>query len=79
VGFFYTLASGILLSNQQIKSRLLRKVNSFFINLAKRRTESLFFGLPIDRHIYEIFYRTYFKWDTYARQRREGVCQKSQR
>lgn len=71
VSFYYTLASGILLANQQIRSKLVRKVNSFFINLAKGRAENLFFSFPIDKYFYDFFYRAYFKWDTYMKSKRE--------
>jgi len=67
VSFYYSLAGSVLLSNQQIRSKVLRKINSFFIELGKRRTENLFFGFPIDKYIYNFLYRTYLKWDTYMK------------
>ncbi len=69
MSFFYTLAGGVLLTNQQIKSNLLKKVNSFFIKLAEKRTEHLFFRLPIDRYFYSFFHRIYYKYDTYKRKK----------
>jgi radical SAM superfamily enzyme YgiQ (UPF0313 family) len=68
VSFYYTAAGGVLLTDQQIKSTLLKGVNSFFIKLAKKRTERLFFKVPIDRYFYHFFYRTYYKYDTYKKQ-----------
>ena len=61
MAFYYTASSGVLLSNSQIESRLLRTVNSFFIKLAKLRTDNLFFSLPLDKNLYEMFYRYYYK------------------
>lgn len=70
MSFYYSLAGGVLLASQQIRSKLLRKVNSFFIKLGERRTKSLFFGIPMDKHFYNFFYRTYFKLDTYMKNKR---------
>lgn len=69
VSFYYTAAGGVLIANQQIKSNLLKKVNSFFIKLANKRVRSLFFGFPIDKYFYNSFYRSYFKYDTYLKNR----------
>ncbi|OGN96876.1 MAG: hypothetical protein A2Z77_09135, partial [Chloroflexi bacterium RBG_13_51_36] len=71
VSFYYTAAGGVLLTNQQIKSKLLKRVNSFFINLANKRTRNLFFGFPIDKYFYNFFYRTYFKIDTFMKNRNQ--------
>ena len=70
MSFYYTLAGGVLLTNQQIRSRLLKKVNTFFIQLGIKRTKNLFFGFPIDKYVYNFFYRTYFKYDTFMKARR---------
>ncbi|MFH1401641.1 MAG: radical SAM protein [Parcubacteria group bacterium] len=69
MSFFYTLAGGVLLTNQQIKFNILKKINSFFIKLAEKRTEYLFFKLPIDRYFYSFFHRMYYKYDAYKRKK----------
>jgi len=67
VSFYYTAAGGVLLTDQQIGSRWLQKVNSFFIKLANKRVRRLFFGFPVDKYLYNFFYRSYYKYDTYIK------------
>lgn len=69
LSFYFCLAGGILLSNNQIRYKLLRRVNTFFIKLALWRTENSVFGFPVDMHFYNFFHRAYFKFDTYLKRR----------
>lgn len=62
VSFFFTLSSGTMLANHQVKNRLLRLINKSFIRIANFRINRMFFYLALDRRIYDIFYRMVIKW-----------------
>jgi len=64
ISFYYTASGGILITNDQIKNSFLKKINSFFIQMAKKRTEHLFFIFPVDRYLYNLFYRMCYKYNS---------------
>ncbi len=70
LSFYYTAAGGVLLANPQIGSKLLQKVNSSFIRLARWRTGKLKFGFPIDKYFYDWFHRIYFRYSGYVKKKR---------
>ena len=62
VSFFFTLSSGVMLANHQVRNRFFRAINSAFIRLAGFRVNRMFFGMAIDRWLYDRFYRMVIKW-----------------
>jgi len=59
--YYLNMESAIRLANYQIKNRLDRIKNKFFINLAKIRNRHLFYGLSIDKYLYKRFLKNFYR------------------
>lgn len=62
ISFYFTLSSGVQLATHQIKNPFLRPINELFIKLAKFRVKRLLFGLPVEKYLYDKFYRSVMKY-----------------
>jgi radical SAM superfamily enzyme YgiQ (UPF0313 family) len=62
VSFYQNLESGFWLRPHQIPNIWIRKINNLFIRLAKKRNQNFFYRISLDRILYGLFRRCYFKF-----------------
>lgn len=61
VSYYQNVESGFWLRPHQISNAWVKRINNFFIRLARKRNQKFYYGLSIDRGLYTIFRKSYFK------------------
>ncbi|MCL4457694.1 MAG: B12-binding domain-containing radical SAM protein [Nitrospirae bacterium] len=62
ISFYQNLESGFWLRPHQINNSLARRINAFFMDIARIRNHELYFGLPIDRYLFALFKYCYYRY-----------------